>query len=228
MGKIGIVIPAAGQGRRMNREINKQYLQLGSKPILYHTLKAFVNWGKAAEIVVVLHPDEKKFFQQKIEPFFLGEDINLTMSEGGETRKDSVYNGLCGFSQPVEYVMVHDGARPLLSVELIERCYVEVLKHDAVTCGVKVKDTVKIVKDGFVVKTLEREKLSAIQTPQAFKKDLIINAHRNFEPDTALDDASIVEKYGHRVFVVNGEYNNFKITTPEDLFQAELVLKERK
>jgi 2-C-methyl-D-erythritol 4-phosphate cytidylyltransferase len=227
MENIGIIIPAAGQGRRMGKKINKQFLNLLGKPILYHTIKSFVDWGKAAEIVVVLNTEEFDHFNDKIKRFFSNMDTRIITADGGKSRKESVYNGIKSLKKDVEYVMIHDGARPLITVDLIESTYQAVKKFEAVSCGVKVKDTIKIVDESFSRKTLNRDSLRAIQTPQAFKTDLIISAHENFSKDAALDDASLVEELGKKVYIISGDYNNLKITTAEDLKPAEMILKER-
>lgn len=227
MENIGIVIPAAGQGRRMGKNINKQFLNLLGKPILYHTIKSFIDWGKAAEIVVVLNTEEIDHFNDKIKRFFSNRDTRIITADGGKSRKESVYNGIRSLRRDLEYVMIHDGARPLLTVDLIESTYQAVKEFEAVSCGVKVKDTIKIVNESFSRKTLNRDSLRAIQTPQAFKTDLIISAHENFSKDAALDDASLVEELGKEVYIINGDYNNLKITTAEDLKPAEMILKER-
>lgn len=227
MENIGIVIPAAGQGRRMGKNINKQFLNLLGKPILYHTIKSFIDWGKAAEIVVVLNTEEIDHFNDKIKRFFSNRDTRIITADGGKSRKESVYNGIKSLRRDLEYVMIHDGARPLLTVDLIESTYQAVKEFEAVSCGVKVKDTIKIVNESFSRKTLNRDSLRAIQTPQAFKTDLIISAHENFSKDAALDDASLVEELGKEVYIINGDYNNLKITTAEDLKPAEMILKER-
>lgn len=227
MENIGIVIPAAGQGRRMGKNINKQFLNLLGKPILYHTIKSFMDWGKAAEIVVVLNTEEFDHFDDKIKRFFSNMNTSIITVDGGKSRKESVYNGIKSFSRDLEYVMIHDGARPLITVDLIESTYQAVKKFEAVSCGVKVKDTIKIVDESFSRKTLNRDNLRAIQTPQAFKTDLIISAHENYSKDVALDDASLVEELGKQVYIIRGDYNNLKITTAEDLKPAEMILKER-
>ena len=115
----------------------------------------------------------------------------------------------------------------MLTKDLIEKSFQAVKKYDAVSCGVKVKDTIKVVENSFSKKTLDRNSLRAIQTPQAFSIELIKKAHKNYDKEKALDDASLVEELGKKVYIVEGDYNNFKITTPEDLKPAEIILKER-
>lgn len=228
MSNLGILIAAAGRGSRMGKKVNKQFLNLLGKPIIYHTIKSFLDWGGDFEINVVLHPAEIKFFEKNIVPLFSNyQKLDLNLIAGGESRRESVNNGLKNFSEEVNYVIIHDGARPMLKKELIEKTYQAVKKYNAVSCGVKVKDTIKVVEDSFSKETLNRDLLRAIQTPQAFKLDLILKAHRDFHQDKALDDASLVEKLGEKVYIVEGDYNNFKITTPEDLKPAEIILKEQ-
>lgn len=227
MSEIGVLIPAAGRGSRMGKNINKQFLNLLGKPILYYTIKSFIDWQDSLEINIVLAPNEFDYFKKNLQPLFSYSDQKLNLIAGGNSRKQSVNNGLKNFSEEVNYVIIHDGARPLVRKKLIEKCYQAVTKYNAVSCGVRVKDTIKIVENSFSKETLDRDSLRAIQTPQAFKLDLILKAHRKFGNDKALDDASLVEELGEQVYIVNGDYNNFKITTPEDLKPAEMILKER-
>ena len=232
MSDIGVLIPAAGKGSRMGREINKQFINILEKPIIYHTIKSFLDWRGDFELKIVLHPQEIDYFKKEIYPLFANkklkqDDFSIELIAGGQSRKESVYNGLQSFSESVNYVIIHDGARPLLRPELIEKAYQAVKKYGAVSCGIKVKDTIKIVENSFSRETLNRDKLRAIQTPQAFKLDLIKKAHQSYNKQKALDDASLVEEFGEEVYIVDGDYNNFKITTPEDLKPAEIILKER-
>lgn len=227
MNDLGVLIAAAGQGSRMGKKVNKQFLDLLGKPILYHTIKSFLDWERNFELTIVLHPDEINYFKANLLPLFSDYKVKLNLTAGGNSRKESVNNGLNSFSENVNYVIIHDGARPLLKTELIEKTYQAVIKYNAVSCGVKVKDTIKVVENSFFKETLNRTKLRAIQTPQAFKLDLIKKAHLNYKKEKALDDASLVEELGEKVYIVEGDYNNFKITTPEDLKPAEIILKER-
>ncbi|MEC9489776.1 MAG: 2-C-methyl-D-erythritol 4-phosphate cytidylyltransferase [Halanaerobiales bacterium] len=227
MSEIGVLIAAAGRGRRMGKNINKQFLNLMGKPVLYHTIKTFLDWPRDFELNIVLHPDEIEYFKNNVMPLFSDCQTEFNLIAGGKSRKESVNNGLKNFSDKVNYVIIHDGARPMLRKELIERTYLAVKKYDAVSCGIKVKDTIKVVENSFSKKTLTRNSLRAIQTPQAFRLDLIKKAHHNYKKDKALDDASLVEELGEKVYIVDGDYNNFKITTPEDLKPAEIILKEQ-
>lgn len=225
--KIGVLIAAAGRGSRMGKKINKQFINLLDKPIIYYSIKSFLDWNREIEINIVLHPQEIDYFKKNIEPLFIDYKVDFNLIKGGKSRKESVANGLKKFSKNVKYVIIHDGARPMLKTELIERCYNAVKKHHAVSCGVRVKDTIKITKNSFSIKTLDRKSLRAVQTPQAFKLNLILKAHQKFSAEKALDDTSLIEKLGEKVFIVQGDYNNFKITTTEDLKPAEIILKEQ-
>ncbi|RCW53914.1 MULTISPECIES: 2-C-methyl-D-erythritol 4-phosphate cytidylyltransferase [Halanaerobium] len=225
MSEIGVLIPAAGKGSRMGKKINKQFLDLLGKPVIYHTVKTFLDWQRDFELNIVLDPQEIDYFKQNILPLFA--DVEISLVAGGKSRKESVNNGLKSFSDKVKYVIIHDGARPMLTKDLIEKSFQAVKKYDAVSCGVKVKDTIKVVENSFSKKTLDRNSLRAIQTPQAFSIELIKKAHKNYDKEKALDDASLVEELGKKVYIVEGDYNNFKITTPEDLKPAEIILKER-
>ena len=211
----------------MAQEINKQFLNILGKPIIYHTIQTFLEWQHDFELNIVLHPAEIDYFKKNILPMFSDYQQNLNLIAGGKSRKESVANGLKNFSAEVNYVIIHDGARPMLKKELIERSYQAVKKYNAVSCGVKVKDTIKVVENSFSKRTLNRSSLRAIQTPQAFKIDLLKKAHSSYQKEKALDDASLVEELGEKVYIVDGDYNNFKITTPEDLKPAEIILKER-
>ena len=227
MAEIGVLIAAAGKGSRMGKEINKQFLNILGKPIIYHTIQTFLEWQHDFELNIVLHPAEIDYFKKNILPMFSDYQQKLNLIAGGKSRKESVANGLKNFSAEVNYVIIHDGARPMLKKELIERSYQAVKKYNAVSCGVKVKDTIKVVENSFSKRTLNRSSLRAIQTPQAFKIDLLKKAHSSYQKEKALDDASLVEELGEKVYIVDGDYNNFKITTPEDLKPAEIILKER-
>ena len=223
---IGAIIPAAGQGKRMKKDINKQYLQLGDRPLLAHTLEIFDNNNYINQIIVVVKEDEMDYCQEKILDKYCFEDLKLVA--GGETRQQSVYAGLTAFSPAINYVIIHDGARPLISKDLLDKVIEKLSSHKALTTAIPVKDTIKIInKENFVQKTPDRDNLRAIQTPQAFEYDLIYEAHKNYDGNIkATDDASLVENMGHKVKVIQGESNNIKITTPIDLVYAQNILRK--
>ena len=226
--RIGAIIPAAGQGKRMEKDINKQYLQLLDRPLLAHTLDKFSNNTKIDQIVTVVRKDEMEYCQEQILKKY--DFNNVKLVAGGETRQQSVYAGLMAFSPAINYVIIHDGARPLLSKKLLDKVLNNLGKYEALTTGVPIKDTVKIVDDEhFVKETLNRSYLSSIQTPQAFNYDLICKAHESYKGNLkATDDASLVEAMGHKVKIIKGEYSNIKVTTPIDLVYAESILKKKR
>lgn len=225
--KLGVVIPAAGRGKRMKAGINKQFLTLGDRPILAHAVGIFDDHPQVDQIIVVTRKDEMEYCQKKIIDRF--NFVKTILVAGGETRCQSVYAGLMGFPLAIDYVIIHDGARPLLSNKLLNRVIKALDKYKALTTGFKVKDTIKIRNNNeMVAKTLDRDRLVAIQTPQAFSYDLIVRAHQQFSGSgKVFDDAFLVEKLGQAVKIIKGSAENIKITTPVDLNYAKLILKNR-
>ena len=203
------VIVAAGKGSRMNLGYNKAYYMLDDKCILEHTIKAFKDDHDCKEIIVVCDNDD---FKAHIK------DDDVILVSGGATRSDSVYNGLQKVSY--EYVMIHDGARPYVSSKILDDTKQCLSKHNACLAMVDCKDTIKKVVDNKVVKTYVRSTLKNAQTPQSFKTSMIIEAYQKAMADNfvATDDASIYEVYGKDdVYVIEGSYDNIKITTIEDI-----------
>ena len=225
---IGVVIPAAGRGKRMMSNINKQYLKLFSRPVIAHTLDLFYQDNRIKDIVLVVRDTEVSYCQKQVLEKYNFNNVQIVA--GGETRRESVYAGLMAFSPAIDYVIIHDGARPLLDRQVVNRVINEVEEYKAITTGVQVKDTIKTKDNGdFVARTIDRDKLVAIQTPQAFAYQLIIEAHKKISDNVKVsDDASLVEKLGKPVKIVKGSYQNIKITTPEDLDYARLILKNRR
>jgi len=224
----GVVIPAAGQGKRMNTRINKQYLILNDRPVLAHTIDLFFHHPGIAQLVVVVREDEMDYCRQKIIDKYFNSSVKLVA--GGKTRRQSVFAGLKAFSPAIDYVIIHDGSRPLLPRNLIDETIEAVVEHRAITMGVNLKDTIKKTDDqGFVLETPLRSELVSIQTPQAFAYKIIMQAHREVPENIMVtDDASLVEHLGLPVKVIRGSYENIKITTPMDLVIAETILKKRR
>lgn len=226
---IGVVIPAAGQGSRMNSQTNKQYLSLAGRPVLAHTITLFSDNPQVKEIVVVVRQEEIKYCREKlIKKYFNNKNIRIIA--GGETRRESVFAGLRVFSPAINYVIIHDGARPVLPVSIVKKVMLAVRENDAVSVGVKPKNTIKRVdKKGYVIETLDRGELISIQTPQAFARELIMKAHQEIDSEMKItDDAALVEVLGYQVKIINGSEENIKITTPEDMFIAESILENRR
>jgi 2-C-methyl-D-erythritol 4-phosphate cytidylyltransferase len=227
---ITAIIPAAGMGSRMNMSKNKLYINLDGKPVLYHTLKKFINNSFIEQVLVVLQEGEIEHFQNSILNLLGSKKNKIKTVVGGKTRKESVFNGLKAASVKSDYIIIHDGARPLVTDKIINNVIGSLEEEEAITTGVKVKDTIKI-KDhnNYVVKTVNRENLVTIQTPQAFNYKLIKKAHQNkFFDKKITDDAYLIELMNKKVKIIEGSYENIKITTQIDLTIAEEILKSRR
>jgi 2-C-methyl-D-erythritol 4-phosphate cytidylyltransferase len=218
-----VIVVAAGRGSRMGADVKKQYLPLGGAPILVRTLQTLGACPSVERIVLVVSPDDVEFVQELLQPYDL-EKIGPVVS-GGRERQDSVWEGLRALQAETTLVAVHDAARPLVTVEEVETVLAAAERFGAATLGVPVKDTIKRVVQGRVQETLNRETLWAVHTPQAFARGLLEEAHqrRVMEGGLGTDDASLVEWAGYPVHMVQGRYENLKITTPEDLVIAETL-----
>lgn len=229
MDKMTAIILAAGQGKRMKSQLSKQFILLQGMPIIVHTLRVFQAAEEIGECILVCGPGEEGFYHSEMLHDF-GITKRIQVIPGGQERQDSVYCGLARVSSDCSYVMIHDGARPLVTVDIISRVAEEVKITGAVTVGVPVKDTIKRTDaGGFITDTLQRERLWHIQTPQAFQRELIVRAHEQAQTTGfyGTDDASLVECLGVPVKIIPGSYENLKITTPEDIIVAETILKGR-
>jgi 2-C-methyl-D-erythritol 4-phosphate cytidylyltransferase len=223
-----LIVVAAGRSFRMGKQVNKLYLDLNGKPLLYHTLSACLAAGCFGQFIIVVSPGEEELFRREILlPCFQG--FNPVIAAGGSERQDSVFNGLRVVDPLCRIVCVHDGARPLVSPLLFERVLQDAARKGAALAAVPVKDTVKRVDaDGVVLETPARNSLWLAQTPQAFRRDWLLDACQRAAAEKwyATDDAALLERYGYAVQVVEGDYRNLKITTPEDLVLAGALLKE--
>ena len=220
---VHVLIPAAGAGRRMGGDTNKQYLLLAGRPILAHTISLFENHPAVSGITLVAPSEEIKFCQDDIVTPYGFSKVSQIVA-GGKERQDSVRNGLRACSAAADdIVLIHDGVRPLLPSKLINTVIATVAAQGAALVAVPAKDTIKVVVDGRVKQTPDRSTLWQAQTPQAFRYELIASAHEKAykEGYQATDDAQLAEWAGHPVAVVEGDYRNLKITTPEDLLLAE-------
>ena len=223
------IITAAGSGKRMGEP--KQFLKIGGKPMLLRTISVFEKSGAIDEIIVVVNKEEiekvNKLKSKKIKQIIAG----------GKERQDSVFNGLSALPDDAEIVAIHDGARPFVTEEIIEEAVEEAKTSGAAVAGVPLKDTIKEIKNDklkmtngghIILKTINRESLWAAQTPQVFRKEIILKAYaQGKDKYQATDDAMLVEKMGEKVKMVMGSYQNLKITTPEDLIIAEGILHNR-
>lgn len=226
--KCTAIVLAAGQGKRMGTKVQKQYLEIDGKPVLYYSLKAFEDSILIDEIILVVGENQKEYCEKEIVSKYEITKVKKIV-QGGAERYNSVWNGL----QEAEdgYVFIHDGARPFINEEILQRVYDEVLVHKACVVGMPVKDTIKIVdSEGFADKTPDRNLLWQIQTPQVFETSLIKEAYKKLMQNDTIkvtDDAMVVEQVlGNKVKLVRGSYENIKITTPEDLEVAQIFVEK--
>jgi len=232
-GKVAALILAAGSGKRMGSDVPKQYMCLKERPILSYTLQAFEE-SSVDEIILVVSADDMEYCKEHILYKYHTSKVKKLVT-GGKERYESVYLGLKEISS-CDYVLIHDGARPFVTVDLIERCIEEVKKYRGVIVGVPVKDTIKMVnQDGVITGTPDRNILWSIQTPQCFDYELIYNSykilieelHSQGNLQTSITDDAMVVEYTtkHPVHVSMGSYSNIKITTKEDLITGERILE---
>lgn len=223
------IITAAGKGARMGSKIHKPYLTLANRPILAHTIAPFEQSRFITSIIIVTGKGLEDFCLKDIITKYNFKKVYKIVS-GGKERQDSVMSGIIAAGDGWDVVAVHDAVRPFVTIEMIESTVLAAKKKGAATLAVPVKDTIKQVFSGFVKKTLQREKLWAIQTPQAFRFDILKKAHERAlkQGFIGTDDSILVERLGHKVAVVKGSYDNIKITTPEDLVLGERILKGRR
>ena len=223
---ISAIILAGGKGKRMGAPVSKQFIEIKGKPIIYYTIKKFSENKKIDNIVVVLSKDEVGYFKENIlEKYNLKVD-NIVI--GGTERQDSVYNGLKSLEDTnTDIVLIHDGARPFISDRIIDDGIKFAQVYGACAPGVMPKDTIKIKNErNFSVSTPERGSLVAIQTPQVFKFNEILECHEKIKINNIVvtDDTMVAEKFGYSVYLYDGEYTNIKVTTPEDLILGEKLI----
>lgn len=229
MDKVAAVIVAGGSGRRMGMNIKKQFIELEGKAILAHTIEAFNKCKVIDEIVVVVGKEDIDKVKTEIVSRY-GYDKVIQIVEGGTERQESVYNGLMAVTKEVQYVMIHDGARPFISQGILEKALIMTKEKHATVVAVPVKDTIKVVNGELEVEaTPSRSTLWSVQTPQSFKKELLVNAYAYAKEKSLIvtDDSMLVEAYGKKVHVVEGDYNNIKITTSEDLVLGQAILMNK-
>lgn len=216
------VIVAGGSGSRMKSEIPKQYLPIDGLPVLMHTINAFYNYTKSIKIIVVLPPDDLNLWEELCVTYKF--NLPLQVTAGGETRFQSVRNGLNKISID-GIVAIHDGVRPMVNKEIIATSFEIAALHGSAIAAVRLKESIRVT-DKDQTKTADRSKFRIIQTPQTFQVNLIKQAYQIAENPQFTDDASVLEKSGHKISLFEGSYKNIKITTPEDLIIAEAFLKK--
>ena len=223
---VTVIFPAAGASRRMNIGKNKNFLELDGEKILLRTLKTFSQVERINFFIVVVAENEiddvKKFLsaEKNLKPY--------KIVVGGSERQYSIANGLKFVPADSEIILVHDAARPLVTLQTIENVIDAAEKFDGAIAAVREKNTIKIIdEENFVTETPTRSKIVSVQTPQGFKKEILFRAYATAEKENFLgtDDASLVERIGGKIKIVWSDYSNIKITTPEDLEIAETFLK---
>ena len=224
-----VIIPAAGAGERMGAAVSKQFLLLQGKPIIIHTLERFQMCGAVNEIIVAVQASSRQHVESLIGEFRLSKMTKIV--EGGRRRQDSVSNALSQLHPQSEIVIVHDAVRPFITQKMILDSIDKAMAYSAAVVAVRVKDTIKIGTDtGRFERTLDRSVLWSAQTPQTFRKQVLIDAYERAgrEKIDATDDASLVELMNISPAIVEGSFDNIKITTPEDLDFAAVVSRRFK
>ena len=226
MSRFAVILPAAGQSQRFNDEhYKKPFAPLSDRAVWLHTVEKFVNRDDVKQTIVVISPEDKSLFEAKFSAnaVILGIDVVL----GGDSRANSVANALKQVREEIDYVAIHDAVRPCIANSWIDSVFKAAKDNGAAILAVPVTSTLKRVKDNREIQeTVSREKLWEAQTPQVFRRDLLVKAFaENPQASTATDEAQLVEQIGHPVTVVEGSPSNMKITTKDDLRLAAEVLK---
>ena len=215
------VIVAGGRGLRMGSAVPKQFLPMLGKPLLCYAIQAFAATIKGIHIILVLPPDQLNSAKTVLKSYL--SNIDVTTVAGGATRYHSVQNGLKKVNND-GVVFVHDGVRPLLSQDLIQRCYQQAIEKGSAIPVIPVMESIRIIQDG-TSSPVNREQLRIIQTPQTFQTNIILAAFEQEYQPSFTDEANVVEAHGTRVHLIDGALENIKVTTPEDMLIAETLLK---
>ena len=221
---VSAIVLAGGRGKRMNYHKSKQFIEIKGKPVLVYTLEKFIYNKSIDEVILVLPEDEVDYCKKEVLQRYSLKVDRIVI--GGKERQDSVFNALEAMEK-ADIVLIHDGARPFINEKIIEEGIKYANIYGAAAPGVTPKDTIKVKnEDNISVDTPDRNMLVAVQTPQCFKYDEIYQCHRKIKEENAIvtDDTSVVERYGHKVYLYEGDYTNIKITTPEDLILAERLI----
>ncbi|HEX2931374.1 MAG TPA: 2-C-methyl-D-erythritol 4-phosphate cytidylyltransferase [Candidatus Binatia bacterium] len=223
------IVLAAGAGRRVGGAMPKTFLPIAGRPLVLRTVDRMFSARTVADVVLVVAASELERCQAMLRADDALRNRPWRLQTGGITRQQSAKRGLEKLGAETEIVIIHDGARPFVSANLIDRCVESASSKGAVVVGIAARDTIKVVdQDRRIQSTPERSSLWEIQTPQVFRRDLIVAAHEQAEKDgcQVTDDAMVVERMGTPVFVLDGERTNFKITVPEDVWLAEMLIRE--
>lgn len=219
MKSVTAIIVAAGNSTRFGQNKNKNLFEINKKPIISYSIDVFNKSTKINDIILVIKEEEREYFENIVENLKINKSFKYVY--GGSTRMESVYNALKETNSDI--VIIHDGARPRIKEEYIDRCLSQMDKFRGVTVAVKAKDTIKICDDnGVVIETTKRANTYLIQTPQCFERETLLNLHEKFKGDEEItDDCMVLEKGGYKIKVVEGDYTNIKVTTFDDLHLVE-------
>jgi 2-C-methyl-D-erythritol 4-phosphate cytidylyltransferase len=223
---VSVIMPAAGLSLRMGANVRKPFIMIGEKPIFFYTLDKFSKLKRVKEIIFVVNEKDRPTVIEKWSDELKAYKVTKIIT-GGERRQDSIYNGLAHLDHDTKIILIHDAVRPLVKNEEIEAVIKSTEEKGAAIVASPMKLTVKKVDSSLeIIKTVPRHDLWMAQTPQGFKRDLLVNAYDKIKDSNEefTDDAEVVEKAGHTVGIVSGSYDNIKITTREDLKLAELLL----
>ena len=225
--RVVAIVPSAGIGSRFGHKTNKPLEFLNGKPLIIWALETLESMQEIREIIPVLKESDMEYGADLFEEHRISKIRRI--APGGKERQDSVFHGLKLIDDKKCIVLVHDGVRPLIEADIIRKALKQMKDCDGVVIAVPVKDTIKEVSDGIIKKTLKRNSLWAVQTPQIFPYKALYNAYENAMKDSfySTDDSALVEKYGGKIKIVDGSYENIKITTPEDMKIAEMTLSLR-
>ncbi len=229
MADVSVLMPCAGLGKRMGGRVNKPYIEVLGRPLLAYTLDIFQKHTSVAEIVLIARQDEVDFCRQEIVKRYGFTKVREVVA-GGEERQDSVFLGLAHVDEKSKWIAVHDGVRPLLTERTLDCALEAVRERGAAVVGVPVKDTIKEVNGDLLIRgTPDRSRLWQVQTPQIFLRNVLVQAYSKAAELgwRGTDDASLVERLGIDVYMVRGDYDNIKVTTPEDLVFFEEIVKKR-
>ena len=226
--KTTVIIPAAGSGKRMNSKLNKQFLEINNKPIIEYTIEAFENNEDITDIIIVTKETEIESIKKIIRENNYKKIEHIVT--GGNERQDSINNALKYIADDCKKILIHDGARPFIEGKVVKEVVNELNEYDAIAVGVPVKDSLKLISDEHIKETVERKNIYAIQTPQAFKKEVILKAYKKAYEENyyGTDDTELVERMGVKTKIIEGSYDNIKITTQEDLLFGEAIAKKGK
>jgi len=223
MPNFAVIVPAAGQSSRFGDSRRKKpFIELKGRPVWVRAVEVFSNRDDVKQMLVVVSPDDMDFFKEKFQPNLAFMAVEIVA--GGKQRADSVKNALARVRADIDYVAVHDAARPLIVKQWIDKVFAAAEQSGAAILASPISSTIKRVENGQIVETVPRDKLWAAQTPQVFRRQLLLDAYAQWDGSEATDEANLVERIGHPVSIVEGSPLNIKITTQEDFRMAESLL----